>query len=203
MLTSIWLWQIVIWEYFHTLRSLNLVHSDEICIYIYVIPSDQFDICFLFSYSPMWDHWSTTLTGWMIWYSAWMGETVSGEWEIWFCFQWNIGGNCKTQKLLLNKKGNRNEITECLSVRLKHPWKVAIYNIADTSLGPECIYMCLCLWTTKTPELQKPTKCGNLHIVPELYNIHTIIWMLASTAFVRLCATSFLSWGRERGYALL
>jgi len=73
-------------------------------IYIYVIPSDQFDICFLFSYSPMWDHWSTTLTGWMIWYSAWMGETVSEEWEIWFVFNETLVATAKHRSCWTKKR---------------------------------------------------------------------------------------------------
>ena len=34
------------------------------------------------------------------------------------------------------------------------PWKATIYNIADSSFGPECIYICLCAI--------KLVECGNL-----------------------------------------
>lgn len=107
---------------------------------MYLYPcNSKWSIRHVFSYSPMWDHWSTTLTGWMIWYSAWMGETVSGEWEIWFCFQWNIGGNYKTQKLLLNKKGNWNKIAERLSVRLM------IMQVWQALVGTEIVLVYVCL----------------------------------------------------------
>ena len=48
------------------------------------------------------------------------------------------------------------------------PWKAAIYDIADTSFGPDYI-SCLC--TIKSPEM---------------HNIHSIV---LSTVFVKLCTT--------------
>ena len=53
----------------------------------------------------------------------------------------------------------------------------AIYVIADTSFGPECTYMCLCI--IKTPKMWKTSHCvkqpaSPVPTVPELYKIHTI-----------------------------
>ena len=53
----------------------------------------------------------------------------------------------------------------------------AIYDIVDTSFGPECTYICLCI--IKTPKMWKPSysiKQTASHVprVPELYKIHTI-----------------------------
>lgn len=76
-----------------------------------------------------------------------------------------------------------------------HPWKVAIYNIADTSFGPKYIHVCLS--TIKTSEMWKPLhsvkQTGfSVPTVPELYKWHL------STAFVKLHTSS----GRFKGWAL-
>ena len=47
-----------------------------------------------------------------------------------------------------------------------------VYNIADTSFDPECIYVCLC--TIKSPEMRKPlysVKWSGFPVptLPELY----------------------------------
>ena len=77
---------------------------------------------------------------------------------------------------------------ECTNGTL--PYKdPAIYDIADTSLGPKCIYICL-----QIPEMWKllysiKQTSSPVLILPELYKIHFIIQHL-STTFVRLYATS-------------
>ena len=64
----------------------------------------------------------------------------------------------------------------------RHPGKAAIYGIADTSFGPKCVYI-ICLCTIKTPEVRDSSysikRTGSpASTMPELYEIHLIIWMV-------------------------
>ena len=83
--------------------------------------------------------------------------------------------------------GRKEEISRgnSLGVRLVQPclreFKVAIYDTADTSVDPKCIYICLC--RIKTPEMWKPLYSvkwtgSPVPTVPELYKIYSITQML-------------------------
>ena len=66
----------------------------------------------------------------------------------------------------------------------------AINVIADTSFGPECIYICLCkIKTSEVWKLLYSIKWTGFPVssVPEVYKIHKS--GRSSTAFIKLCTT--------------